>query len=64
MAERLAVRLQVIRHEAEGIGSFEPRPLDGDRLPPFTAGAHVDVRLRPGLMRSYSLGNDPAARHR
>lgn len=33
-------------------------------LPPFTAGAHVDVTLGNGLERSYSLLNDPAETHR
>jgi vanillate O-demethylase ferredoxin subunit len=30
-------------------------PADGRALPPFEAGAHVDVELRPGLVRPYSL---------
>lgn len=33
-------------------------------LPPFTAGAHIDLRLTPNLVRQYSLCNDPAERHR
>ena len=28
-------------------------------LPPFTAGAHIDVQITPGLVRQYSLYNDP-----
>jgi vanillate O-demethylase ferredoxin subunit len=33
-------------------------------LPAFTAGAHIDVTLRDGLERSYSLLNDPIETHR
>ena len=33
-------------------------------LPPFTAGAHIDVTLGNGLERSYSLLNDPTETHR
>ena len=35
-------------------------PADGTALPPFTAGAHVDVDLPGGLVRQYSLWSDPA----
>jgi vanillate O-demethylase ferredoxin subunit len=33
-------------------------------LPAFSAGAHVDLHLGPGLVRPYSLCNDPAETHR
>ena len=33
---------------------------DGGVLPPFTAGAHIDLHLPNGLLRSYSLLGDPA----
>lgn len=36
---------------------------DGGDLPPFTAGAHIDVLVDDGLVRQYSLCNDPAERH-
>ncbi len=38
----------------------------GGPLPPFTAGAHLDVHLGPGLIRQYSLANPPegATRYR
>ncbi len=45
---------------ADGIALFELRPLDGSPLPPFSAGAHLDVRLPGGAVRQYSLCNDPA----
>ena len=45
--------------EAEGIFSFELMRSDGAALPPFSAGAHVDVYLPNGLVRQYSLCNHP-----
>lgn len=32
----------------------------GAPLPPFEAGAHIDVEIEPGLVRQYSLCGDPA----
>lgn len=56
--------LRQLRREAEGIVSYEFVSADGAPLPPFTAGAHIDLQLPGGLQRSYSLVNDPAERHR
>ncbi|WP_020655765.1 PDR/VanB family oxidoreductase [Massilia niastensis] len=50
--------------EAEDIVSLELAAPDGSALPAFTAGAHIDLSLGKGLVRSYSLVNDPAERHR
>lgn len=50
--------------EAEGIASFELVALDGQPLPAFTAGSHIDVRMPDGIVRQYSLCNDPSERHR
>jgi vanillate O-demethylase ferredoxin subunit len=49
---------------AEGICSFELQALDGAPLPPFTAGAHIDVHTPAGVTRQYSLCNPPEERHR
>lgn len=53
-------RVRVARKtlEAQDICSFELVAADGGALPPFTAGAHIDVRLEGGLVRQYSLCND------
>ena len=45
------------RVEAEGIASFELASPDGKQLPPFSAGAHIDVFLPNGMVRQYSLCN-------
>ena len=58
------VRIARRREEAQGICSFElVHPL-GRPLPAFSAGAHIDVRIRPSLVRQYSLCNPPSERHR
>lgn len=51
------------RPVAEGICSFELIAAQGS-LPAFEAGAHIDVHIAPGLIRQYSLCNDPAEAHR
>lgn len=63
-AERLTVRIERIQVAAEGILSLELRPVTGAQLPAFTAGAHVDVLLPSGLVRQYSICNDPIERER
>ena len=44
---------------ARGIHAFELRDASGAPLPAFTPGAHVTVRTPGGLLRKYSLCNDP-----
>lgn len=58
--ETIEVRILSRRDEAEGIIALRCAPLDGKTLPPFEAGAHLDVYLPSGLVRQYSLCNDPA----
>ncbi|WP_048438964.1 PDR/VanB family oxidoreductase [Caenimonas sp. SL110] len=58
----LRLRVQAIRWQAEAIHAFDLVDPDGAELPPATAGAHVDVHLPDGLVRSYSLSGDPADR--
>lgn len=52
------------RVEALDICSYELARVDGAPLPPFSAGAHIDVHLPDGLTRQYSLCNHPEERHR
>jgi ferredoxin-NADP reductase len=51
-----------IRWQAEGIHSFELAHPEGHEMPVVGAGAHVDVHLPGGVVRSYSLAGDPADR--
>ncbi|MCC7411531.1 MAG: oxidoreductase [Gammaproteobacteria bacterium] len=62
--ERLIVVVANKSIEAQDIASFELVSGDGGELPEFTAGAHIDVHLGDGLIRQYSLCNDPRERHR
>ena len=56
--------VHTLRHEAQDILGIELRLPDGGNLPAFTAGAHIDLHLPGGLIRSYSLANDSRERHR
>lgn len=50
--------------EAQDIVALELADPSGQPLPTFSAGAHIDVHLAPGLTRQYSLCNNPADRSR
>ncbi|OJY39801.1 PDR/VanB family oxidoreductase [Pseudonocardia sp. 73-21] len=51
------------RHEvADGVVALELRDPSGGELPPWEPGAHIDLLLRPDLVRQYSLCGDPADR--
>ncbi len=56
------VRLRSMTWEADGVISLELAAADGDVLPPFEPGAHVDLHLPSGIVRQYSLCGDPADR--
>jgi vanillate monooxygenase ferredoxin subunit len=58
------LRVSKITREAQDIASFELVDPAGLELPPFTAGAHLDVRINDDMRRQYSLCNDPQERHR
>jgi len=60
----MQLRIASVGDAADGIRTFELRPDDGAELPPFTAGAHVTVRAPNGMLRKYSLCNDPNERER
>src|SRR4051794_4896028 len=60
----IAVRVTAVTYEADAIHGIELRRPDGAALPDFTAGAHVDLHLPVGLVRSYSLIGPPEARDR
>lgn len=52
--------VHTLRFEAQGIISVELRPHGDTVFPPFAPGAHIDLHLGNGLVRSYSLLNSPA----
>src|SRR5690606_28957717 len=62
--KKLEVQLNSITALAEGIKAFEFVSVDGQPLPAFTAGSHIDVHLPGGAIRQYSLCNPPSESHR
>lgn len=62
--ELLKVKVAKKTIEADDIASFELVHPKGESLPAFTAGSHIDLHIREGLIRQYSLCNDPAENHR
>ncbi len=64
MIDGLTVRVAARQDEAADICSFELVRADGRSLPPFSAGAHIDVAVPGGPTRQYSLCNAPDESHR
>ena len=60
----IPVLVRQIRFEGQGINSYELTDPEGRELPPFTSGAHIDIHLADGVVRQYSLSNDPQERRR
>lgn len=60
----MILRLRQITFQAIDINSYGLVHPDGEDLPAFTAGAHIDFHFRDGSVRQYSLCNDPHERHR
>ena len=58
--------LRVTRNDriADGINLIEFRHPADQPLPEFSAGAHITIKVPNGLLRKYSLCNDPAERDR
>lgn len=61
-----AIQVQVRRkvREAQDIFSFELERVDGQPLPGFSAGSHIDVHTPGGPVRQYSLVDDSQAPQR
>lgn len=60
----IEARIARRRIEAEDILSLDLVAADGEALPHFSAGAHVDIEVSPGLIRQYSLCNSDEDRMR
>jgi ferredoxin-NADP reductase len=60
----MLLRIRSITYLAERINGYELVDREGSELPPYEAGAHISVRLGDGLVRDFSLWNDPAERAR
>ena len=64
VVENFEVRVARKTQEAQDICAYELVAADGRALPAFAAGAHIDVHLPGGVVRQYSLCNDPGETHR
>jgi vanillate O-demethylase ferredoxin subunit len=60
----MLLRIRSITYLATRINGYELVDPDGQELPHFIAGAHISVRLSAGIVRDFSLWNDPAERRR
>ncbi len=60
----LQVRVARKAVEAQDIVTLELVAVNGQALPAFSAGSHIDVQLPNGITRQYSLCNDPQETHR
>lgn len=58
----MKVRIASKQRAADDIAAFDLVKEDGTALPPFAAGAHIDVFLANGCVRQYSLFGSPADR--
>ncbi|WP_417588995.1 reductive dehalogenase [Pararhodobacter oceanensis] len=62
--EAPVIRVQVSKVDqmTPGVTKYEFTALDGEPLPEWTAGAHLDVVVAPEYFRQYSMSGDPADR--
>jgi ferredoxin-NADP reductase len=56
-----AIRVRVVARQpiAERIDQFVLAPANGQPLPPWSAGSHIDLTTPAGLVRQYSLCSSP-----
>lgn len=58
------LRVHAIATAAQDVLTFDLRSPDKVKLPPFEPGAHINLHMPEGRIRSYSLLNDARERHR
>ena len=64
LIHRVTTVVRRVADVADGVRTFELSDPEDWALPPFGAGAHIDVHLPSGAVRQYSLYGDPAEGHR
>jgi ferredoxin-NADP reductase len=60
LIHRVTTLVRRVADVADGVRTFELTDPEDWALPPFDAGAHIDVHLPFGAVRQYSLYGDPA----
>ncbi|MGR3466395.1 MAG: 4Fe-4S dicluster domain-containing protein, partial [Shimia sp.] len=58
----LSVVVSKVEEMAECLTKYEFRRPEGGDLPPWRAGAHLDIVVAPEFLRQYSMSGDPARR--
>jgi ferredoxin-NADP reductase/fatty acid desaturase len=58
-SQEISVKVSSIEQVATDIKSFNLQPIDGQPLPEFSAGSHIEIILPSGTKRHYSLVNPP-----
>ncbi len=56
----IMARVSRVEQMTSDVTKFEFTSYDGKPLPEWTAGAHLDVVVTPGLLRQYSMSGNPA----
>ena len=58
----IQVELVTVENMTDDICKYEFRTLNGEDLPPWQAGAHLDIVVAPEYLRQYSMSGNPADR--
>lgn len=60
-SHEITTEVEVVGKEAvaEGIVALTLKSVSGEALPSWSAGAHIDLHIGPGLVRQYSLCGQP-----
>ena len=62
--ESPVIQVEITKAEAtaEDVMKYEFQPVAGGDLPPWQAGAHLDIVVAPEFLRQYSMSGDPSDR--
>ncbi len=62
--ESPVIQVEIVRAEATAVGvtKYDLQPVDGKPLPPWRAGAHLDIVVAPEFLRQYSMSGNPSDR--
>lgn len=58
----IAAKVSKVEVMADGITKYEFSAVDGNDLPAWEAGAHLDIVVAPEFLRQYSMSGNPADR--
>lgn len=61
--DRLIVRVKSISYQGDELNEYQLVSTNGEELPAFTPGSHIDIYFRDGRTRQYSLCGDESPRN-